>query len=182
MNENFGKRAAAAEALNQATPVDAGRKAAASISRLPSDDAIARGFSRGMESANGVREKAVIADQSARDTGRWLAEELERSFAALPELDQFSVLGKGRYVYVVYQGQAIIEASVRRPANPDKPSNTLPCSLRFDDYWLPHIRMLLDPRGEGDWNTVFLAIGEYCAWKKAGVAFQPKPIEFKDDQ
>ncbi len=180
MNENFGKRAAAAEAVNQAASVEAGREAAASMSRLPADDAIARGFLRGLESADGIRGKAVIADQSMRDTCRWLTEELKRSFAALPELNEFSVLGKRRCVYVIYQGQAIIEASVRRLTN--KPSSIMPCALRFDDYWLRNIHLLLDPRGEGDWNSVFQAIGEYCAWKKAGVVFQPKPFEVKDDQ
>jgi hypothetical protein len=182
MNEKFGKRAADAEAVDQAASVDAGRKTAASMSRLPTDDAVAHGFFRGLESADGVREKAIIAGQGVRDTCRWLAEELRRSFAALPELSEFSVLGKERCVYVIYQNQAIIAASVWRPANPDKSSSLMPCSLRFDDYWLPHIRMLLDPRGEGDWNTVFHAIGEYCAWKKTGVVFQPKSIEIKDDQ
>jgi hypothetical protein len=45
---------------------------------------------------------------------------------------------------------------------------------------LEHTVRLLDPRGEGGWNDIFHAIGEYCALKKAGVTFLPMPIEIKD--
>src|ERR1035437_1057982 len=179
MTESFGKRAVQDEAAGQAAPSDEGREAAAALSPLPDADAIAHGFFRGMEKADGTREKAIIAAQSVRDTCRWLAEELRRSFAAIPEMNDFSVIGKEGCVYVMYRGAAIIRAVASR-TKLDTQRNFLPCWLQFDDYRLEHTVRLLDPRGEGGWNDIFHAIGEYCALKKAGVTFLPMPIEIKD--